>query len=262
MSFDYFNTSHLAFGSKLTKAFRQLEKLCSSAEDNLGVLFSDLEIYNQFISRNYRVPNPAGREDAPVRSNEIFNVIGTQSFAIKELTFDGTTLTVKLNLFNGRTNRITVSEGETEIKEGFACVEEAISNSSMDKPITFVENLEDAKGIILFKYRIDEANNINIDASDINSVLYSNIAGYDHITKVNLGSGVSSGYTASDYEVILVRGTNENSGNGKPKLEVKVNNTTHTYVTGRDVRKYCIVYLKPKDKLTGSFDRAWKVIYS
>ena len=40
MTFDFFNTSNLAFGSKLTKAFNQLDRLCNEAEENIAKILS------------------------------------------------------------------------------------------------------------------------------------------------------------------------------------------------------------------------------
>ena len=63
MAFDFFNTSNLAFGAKLTRAFKQLNDLLDAAEEHLTVVYGDLYIYGEYIDRNYLVPVP-NRPDA------------------------------------------------------------------------------------------------------------------------------------------------------------------------------------------------------
>ena len=54
MSFDFFNTSYLAFGSKLYAAFVTLENLIMEAEDNLEQVKSDQAIYDEYLNKNYQ----------------------------------------------------------------------------------------------------------------------------------------------------------------------------------------------------------------
>ena len=58
MTFEFFNTSNLAFGSKLTSAFKTLDDMAQRSSNNINTLLSDLEFYEQYLDRNYRVPAP------------------------------------------------------------------------------------------------------------------------------------------------------------------------------------------------------------
>lgn len=58
MTFDFFNTSNLAFGSKLTKAFNQLDRLCNEAEENIAKFLNQQSIFRDYVHRNYQVPVP------------------------------------------------------------------------------------------------------------------------------------------------------------------------------------------------------------
>ena len=265
MSFDYFNTSHLAFGSKLTKAFRQLEDLCDTAEGNLNQLFTDLELFDGYINKNYRCPRPS-RSDAPSRTNEIFDIFNDRVYNIKYLGYSNGTLTARINLFNRVTNRMTSGVGTTELTEGYAFVTEAISNSNVGSNITFVENSLDGQGRLLFKFRVDSSNRINIIPLDDSLILF-NPAGVTHVTSMSKGAEISSGYTATDYETICVVGLKEGvyepDNQGSPgRLYIDVNGQMHTRIEGRHVRKYAIVYLKPGEVLSGTFSKAFKIIYS
>ena len=49
MTFDFFNTSDLAFGGKLTSAFKQLFNKCKQAEDNIDSVLEKQAIYSDYL---------------------------------------------------------------------------------------------------------------------------------------------------------------------------------------------------------------------
>ena len=51
MSFDFFNTSLLAFGSKLYAAFVTLDALIREAESNVNQVISDQAIFNEYLNK-------------------------------------------------------------------------------------------------------------------------------------------------------------------------------------------------------------------
>ena len=56
MTFNFFNTSRLAFGSKLTAAFKQLNNMMDNSLEAVDRALSDLDYYQQYINKNYRFP--------------------------------------------------------------------------------------------------------------------------------------------------------------------------------------------------------------
>lgn len=269
MTFDFFNPSHLAFGSKLTKAFNQLNRLCNEAEDNLVDLFRIYDTYKQYVNRNYIAPFPT-RPDAPVRVNELFDLINDGD-VIKDIGFtDEGKLHCAINIFNPRTNRLTVAEGETDIKEGYAFARASISNQNPYREIQFVEDYFDGEGTLLFSFRIDSDNNINISEGAYNYFLPSN---FDHITGIsNETENIRPGYEAEDYEAIVLTGyarwgnngeyTDGSPLSGKSCLKVSINGSLKVYNTGWQCRQYVVVYLKPGDKIDGNWVRGFKVKYT
>lgn len=84
MSYDFFNTSNLAFGAKITSAFRQLFSSAKQAEDNIQSVLDRQAIYSDYVFKNYIVGQPTTKTN-PCRSNEILNLIKDLGF-IKDLT--------------------------------------------------------------------------------------------------------------------------------------------------------------------------------
>lgn len=258
MPFDYFNVSHLAFGSKLTRAFRQLEKLCSDAESNINIYLNDLEYLGQFINRNYRVPAP-NSPDSPVRAREIFDVFDDET-VIKDISYNNGIFTVSLIYFNRGTDRFTVGQGSTTKKKGYACLKQSVSNMNPVNEITFVEDVMDVKGLLLFAYRIDGNGNVNI-ITDTVTALKMKPLGINHINHLAIGQKISLPYTAKDYEVILILGKRTNS-NQRYSVDITLDGKRVTYM-GATEKGYYVVYMKPEQQLKASqYDEAYKLIYS
>ena len=74
MTFDFFNASDLAFGGKLTSAFKQLFNKCKQAEDNIDSVLEKQAIYSDYFFKNYIVGEPTNATQ-PCRTNEILNLI-------------------------------------------------------------------------------------------------------------------------------------------------------------------------------------------
>lgn len=274
MTFDYFNTSHLAFGSKITRAFNQLNKLTNEGQAKIDELLAIYELYNQFIDRNYPAPFPS-RPDAPVRAKELFDIMNDgNSIRTIYLDEEEDELHVKVTLFNRLTNRFTVGEGTTDLKSGYAFCSSSISNASPNREINFAEEYSDGHGRFLFQFRVDGNNNINIVGDE--SYNYFIPSNFDHIKDLEKGPTVltssridGTGYKAEDYEAILVVGysynqdsDNPRKGESKSDLRVKVNDVEYVDCAGWYNRQYVVVYLKPGDVLKASCKTAFKVIYT
>ena len=166
MTFDFFNASNLAFGAKLTGAFTQLENLADAAESNLERVYYNASIMEDYNGRNYLVARPTDGS-RPCRTDEIFNLIDDMKYRIETLKYENGKLKVKLRMFTKANSRITVAEGSTSIKKGFAFCKMADSNSKVDREITFVEDAHEGNGDLLFEYRIDNKGIININGYDV-----------------------------------------------------------------------------------------------
>ena len=255
MSFDFFNTSHLAFGSKLTYAFNELEKQLSIAERNIEKISEYLEIVNQYSGRNYRVPQPDSAE-SPVRTNEIFDLFNDKKASIQYFYYDeGTsTINLKLLLYDQNNNVMTMASGSTTLKEGYCYVKKAITNNSPSKTLSFVENKDSKEGTMLFKYSVGSNNQINITemGSDI-QLEQGDECGYSTISK---GSNISFPYTASGYECICIVGRDNNT-------EVTLNGRVVAKGGGYNMKRHVILYLKKGDVVSGGgISSGFKINYS
>lgn len=276
MTFDYFNTSHLAFGSKISKAFTQLGRLLSEGEDNLEDLFAIYEFYQQYIDRNYPAPFPT-RPDAPVRAKELYDLLNDGN-TLRSIYLDSEgNLHAAVTLFKRISNRFTVAKGSTELKKGFAFCLDSISNKNYSRDIQFVENYNDGHGNFLFEFRIDANGNLNIVGDTNKYFIPSN---FDHITSLEKGNTVledallsnKKSYTAQDYEAIVcigysVWGTAPYGNDGGPDpyssvLNVNINGTNVTEIHGYNLKQWTVVYLKPGEVLTGDIKKAFRVKYN
>lgn len=138
MSFDFFNTSNLAFGNKLTTAFKQLFNNLQQAEDNITSVLERQSIYNDFVFKNYIVGTPS-TPTSPCRSNEILNIIKHSDISspIKlecigdnEETVD--ILTINLNIYDNSTNIVTNVIGSTNITSDGWNINDTLSNRKSD----------------------------------------------------------------------------------------------------------------------------------
>lgn len=258
MPFNYFNPSHLAFGSKLTRAFRQLEKMCTDAESNINRYLDDLAFLGQYINRNYRIPAPTSA-GSPVRADEIFDVLNDE-IIIKQISYEDGIFNLGVNYFNRGTDRFTIGQGSTELKEGYAYVKESVSNMNPTQQIMFTDDLLQVKGLYLFAYRIDDDGVINITV-DKSTILKIDPLGIDHIKSLRIGQQITLPHTASDYEAILVVGVKSSWGQ-QYSYKIKVDEK-EIFSRGFGEKMSHVVYLKPKQVLSAEYySKAYKIIYS
>jgi len=255
MTFDFFNASNLAFGAKLTGAFTQLENLADAAESNLERVYYNASIMEDYNGRNYLVARPTDGS-RPCRTDEIFNLIDDMKYRIETLKYENGKLKVKLRMFTKANSRITVAEGSTSIKKGFAFCKMAGSNSKVDREITFVEDAHEGNGDLLFEYRIDNKGIININGYDVANLglIPCDCTQYKSLSK---GATATSGgsYTAEEYECLCIVG-NPND------ISVKLNGTEILKGKGNACTRHCILYVKPEDKVEGTFSRIFKIEYN
>ena len=251
MTFDFFNTSNLAFGSKITSAFNTLNDLADDAMENLDQVFEDQAYFDQFRNRNYQVPIPA-RLESPCRTDELYTLVN-DAVVIKELSRDGDKLIVKINLFDKRSNRYTIASGETNLKEGYAYVPMSISNEDASKVINFSSEVEHLSGTLLFQYRIDYNGNINL-IGDLSNLML-NVRGYEQYKSLSIGDKVKLPYTAEEPECICFVGKQNN-------MKLTYNDKDVVVGAGGDNVRHSIIYLKKGDKISGSASKVFKINYN
>lgn len=253
MSFDFFNTSVLAFGQKLTAAFKALNSLANEAEANLKQVYRDREIFSQYTNRNYQIPFPT-RADAGCQSNQAYDLVN-DSNALLELTYTNSTLTVRYNMFDRTTNKYTIGVGSTTSKSGYAFCKKSISNKDAGRDIEFVSNYQEGQGEFLFRYSIDSRRVINIVKNNdaLIQFITGDETGYKSLTK---GSNVSLPYTATEPCCLCIyspKGKVNISKNGKAVYKANLNGCW----------RHVILYLKKGDKITaGSGHKAFLVNYN
>lgn len=134
MSFDFFNTSNLAFGNKLTTAFKQLFNNLQQAEDNITNVLERQSIYNDFVFKNYIVGNPSA-PTSPCRSNEILNIVKHADISspvklecIGDNENASDILTINLNIYDTSSNIVTNILGSTNITADDWNINDTLSN--------------------------------------------------------------------------------------------------------------------------------------
>lgn len=254
MTYDFFNTSNLAFGSKLTAAFQSLNDLAKAAEQNLEQVFADQAIYNEYTNKNYQVPRPVDL-GSPCRTDEIFDLLNDSDLFINTLEYSSGKVKVKVKLFNRNNNRMTAGIGETTLKEGYCYIKESVSNQNPDRELSFSEDRDSSLGSILFQYRVDSSNVVNI-VGDVSNLRLTplDIHQYSSLSK---GSTVATtgSYTSNSYECVCIIGRKNN-------IKVRLNGTTVLQGQGADNVRCCILYLKPKDKITGTYNNIFRINYN
>lgn len=256
MTFEFFNTSSLAFGSKLTAAFKQLDNTMTYSLENIDRVLSDLDYYQQYIEKNYRVPSPT-RPQMAVRTNEIFSVIDEMN-PIKKIAYEDNLFKVNISFYDQKTHKITSAYGETSITEGYAYVAPSPSNSRIDRLIRFTET-EGAQGseILLFKYRIDGEGRIFL-IGDLRDRLRLYPQDATQYTSMSKGASLTFPYTATDYECLCLVGYVNN-------FDVQVNGSSVIKGIGGASytnKNHAIVYVKKGDVISGTIDFGFKVNYN
>lgn len=252
MTFDFFNTSLLAFGDKLTTAFTQLENLMAETNKHLDNLISNQAIWQLYNNRAYEVPVPTKPTNA-ARVRDCLEILKKAGTAIETEHKDGQ-LSVRWLLFNSASWRFTVAQGSTTLKNGYAFISPSISNNSPYRSIKFVENESEMTSgdKKMFHFYIDDYNNVWLEdgSSDLVNYIPCDFSNY---TSISDGGVVANPYTAKDYECVCAVGAQGSSNvylNGKRVLSL-----------GDVAFRYIILYLKPED-VVKSDNYIFKVKYN
>lgn len=116
MTYEFFNTSYLAFGIKITRAFKSLAQLFDNANKNFQSITEQLSYIGKFIGRNYAVGTPDD-PDKPCNCQMIYDILKINPISnllILPATNDDDIIdgiTLRFNAINPSTNKPTIFSG-------------------------------------------------------------------------------------------------------------------------------------------------------
>lgn len=246
MSFDFFNTSHLAFGSKLTRAFKTLENLCDESERNMQNITNNLDYYSKFLNRNYRVAKPIS-PDSAAQAAQAYDLVN-DAFVVNNISYDPEEEKVNVSFvyIDRDTDRITKASGSTTLKKGYAYYKESISNTTPESTIVFTEDENDSLGNLAFKFRVDKYDRLNLDLS-ANCVIPLTPKDCGHLSTVSYDGDVPSPYVADDYECVVCTANYPGAYWG---IRVTLNETELVNEESTYLGNHSVLYLKPGSKVT------------
>lgn len=186
MTYDYFNTSYLAFGDKLKKAFKSLGSLLDNGYKKVDSLSMQLSFIGNYLDKNYQVINP-NNEDDPCNCDTIYKLLRNNPISSLNISpyilpiseseeLKG--IQVSLVFFNPITDKLCTAEGysttETkEIKSGTCFLLPSVINNNFVGQLLFFGKDEtaivSANAIRLFDFEY---------ISEENNILLSNISEY------------------------------------------------------------------------------------
>ena len=256
MSFDFFNTSYLAFGQKLYSAFATLDDLAAGAKLNIAQVLDYQSIFEDYINKNYQVPIPQS-PTAPCRTDLFFDIINDKPIYINKINVSSNKIALDLTLVNRTNNRITRLKGETTLKEGYCYYEaEAISNTNPDRELKFTSNESELVGTQLFKFRIDKNNILNLVGGVSEMYIKPNdLTAYSSMSWGDKVAGANQDYTAQDYECLCIKGHYRD-------IQVKLNGTILMQGQGNYVLRHCIIYVKKGDVISGKYEYINRINYN
>lgn len=178
MTYDYFNTSYLAFGDKLKKAFKSLGGLLDNGYNNVDSLSTQLSFIGSYLNKNYQVSNPNSEED-PCNCETIYkllrnNPISNLNILPYSLTTDNSEelkgIQVSLTFFNPITDKLCTALGysttnKKEIINGTCFLLPSVINNNFNGQLLFFDKNEtkivSGNAIKLFDFEyISEEDNI------------------------------------------------------------------------------------------------------
>lgn len=261
MTYNYFNPTDLAFGSRLTNAFKSLHHLADAASDNIKEVLENMAYFEQYNGRNYPIGRP-NSPNAPCRTNEMFDLINDKGIYLNEISYIDNTLKVSIKAFDATTNRMTSATGTTTIREGYCYYRKSSSNRKYETEIIFSEEQNFGKGNLLFQYRIDKSGKINIvgEVKPIN-LIPNDLGGYNGLSLGDRLAGQDEEYTATDYECLCIIGRNKTLKVNKNDKHIVGSTESNGYISQQRGIRHAIVYVKPEDTISGLYAEIRRIDY-
>lgn len=263
MSFDYFNTSYLAFGKNLSNVFRSLYKRLNGIEDNLIEIVNYFEKYKDIKDNNYIVDTPES-EDKAVNCKFIYDCLNIEPWKIKNISVNNQILTVQVNILNNY--KIGICSGSTEITDGICYIDTLpTSNKTLGIEIKFIasdnEDIDTTlrNKVILFEYIFDENNQLSL--RNVDGRFPIEISNWDkHYNNYNLELKNSLLNHPTPRDMVLLVVTNKQSGVANVYL-----NGVNYYSKPDNIgvaNSTCVpIYCKKGDVVTGDIANLYQVNY-
>lgn len=168
MTFDFFNTSSLAFGKNLTAAFKNLHSQFASAAETFHNSVLAAKYSDYYVDRNYQVPEPTA-PDKPCRVGTLLEIL-KGAYPIGEISISGANLTINSFIYTTANERITNGTGSTTISKGYSYLPLSNTNTRLSRNIVFSEyKMDGTSELELFKYEVVSSSVLKV--SNINSEL-------------------------------------------------------------------------------------------
>lgn len=251
MTFDFFNTSNLAFGQKISAVFKTLNNQAQQAEDNIETILYDLTYYKQYINRNYQSPVPT-TPSMPVRTNELYKIIDEIPPVLELALVDGV-LNIKVRFFSKNSNLITIAQGTTTNKTGYVFVTPSISYDKVEREIRVGSEAEPQRNeILLFRFRIDTQNKIHL-LGDTQSFLKLYPQDASQYKSLSVGRSFNKDYYKADDYICVAVVTEGNSDAVATDIRLNGNEIIAGLAnTHYGMAQHSIFYLKPGDYVSGN----------
>lgn len=264
MTYNFFNPTDLAFGNKLTAAFKSLHFLLDTAEDNVKEVLENMQYFEQYNNRNYQVKRPTNGNE-PCRTDEIFDIMNDKEVYIKDMRLDadnGDNLLVSVNVFDRSNNRMTSCSGSTELKEGYCYYKKSTSNQKTNTEVFFTKEPTYGTGLLLFQFRIDNNGKVNIvgETSPLGLKPFD-IGGYSRLELSDIVAGDSEEYTATEYECLCVIGKSKYLRVLRNDEHIVGSTNSNGYISKQKGSRHAIIYVKPDDKISGVYQEIRRVKY-
>ena len=287
MTYEFFNTSYLAFGIKITRAFKSLAQLFDNANKNFQSITEQLSYIGKFIGRNYAVSTPDD-PDKPCKCQMIYDVLKINPISnliVLPATDDNDNIdgiTLRFNAINPNTNKPTAFSGT--IHEFRATVYARLSTrNNVFSGNLYYDSLDSDEDDKNYNYSTDvKGNIIRLFTYEYNtddgSLLLSNVNKSINIT--------STGYNRKYSTMSIVDKTSEYLNNpikgrkmllvvtpitsGDVSVKVKYSGDSDATLVGQLIQssgghtgRFCFpLYLNDGDTITdGTIEKIYEVLY-
>lgn len=287
MTYEFFNTSYLAFGIKITRAFKSLAQLFDNANENFQSITEQLSYIGKFIGRNYAVSIPDD-PDEPCKCQMIYDVLKINPISnliILPATNDNDNIdgiTLSFDAINPNTNKPTKFSGTIHELRATVYARLSTRNNVLSGNL-YYDSLDSDEDDKHYNYSTDVKGNIirlftyeyNTDEG---SLLLSNVNKDINIT--------STGYNRKYSTMSILDKTSEYFNNpiksrkmllvvtpmtsGDVSISVKYSGDSDSTLVGQLIQssgghtgRFCFpLYLNDGDTITGgTIEKIYEVIY-
>lgn len=258
MSYDYFNTSSLAFGTKLTTAFNSLSRLIDETKESMAYIQEARDFYAPYYEKNFDVPIPKTPQSA-VRTEYFSDWALTADPRVEyEFANDGIDFTVVTK--DSAYGVVTKHVGYTQDNVGSVYGIREYRTSGDVQLLSFVEK-EGYDHLFDYRYSNQKWIILSNQNTDLIPLEYGE---YNQYRELNVVETVTPGsYTATDYECVVLSGYEQYAPPNiqRQKLEVYLNDDLVCDTTESLGFSKVVLYLRPGDVIKGKYSNGLRILY-